>query len=83
MILVTNSILYCRILAVQLSREIGLRDHGIVWRKMVALEAERADPDLGGEINAREAIHDGCAGFATERKVRESWDFWVRTNRGD
>jgi hypothetical protein len=50
---------------------------------MVALEAERADPDLGSEINAREAIHDGCAGFATERKVRESWDFWVRTNRGD
>jgi hypothetical protein len=42
---------------------------------MVALVAERTDPDLSGEIDTREAIHDGCAGFATKRRVRESRDF--------
>lgn len=42
-------------------------------RKVVALEAETADPYLvdGGEIDDREGIDHGSAAAASERGVRE------------
>lgn len=39
-------------------------------REVVPGEAERADPDLGGEVDAREGIEEGRAGrLAAERRV--------------
>lgn len=38
---------------------------------MVALEAKRAYPDLGSEIDDAKRIQDGAAGAATERGVRK------------
>ena len=38
---------------------------------MVPLEAEGADPDLGGEIDDAEGVEDGAARAAAERGVGE------------
>lgn len=43
----------------------------VMRREVVALEAERADPDLGGEIDDGEGVEDGSAGAAAERGVGE------------
>lgn len=43
---------------------------------MIALEAKRAYPDLGGEIDDAEGIED-CATCATsERRVRKNGHVW-------
>lgn len=47
---------------VQLAREIGLGDGVVVKREVVKLETERADPDLGGEVDASERVESGGAG---------------------
>ena len=71
------------VLRVKLAGEIGVGDHVVVRRERVALEAERADPDLGGEIDAGEGVEDGDAGSAFEGSVRERRDVGVATDRGD
>jgi len=40
---------------------------------VVALEAEGADPDLGGEVDDAEGIENGAARAASERRVIEDW----------
>lgn len=40
-------------------------------REMITLEAERADPDLSGEINDGERIENRSAITTSERGVRE------------
>lgn len=47
-----ESVLHGGVLSVEFAGEIGVGDHGIVRREMVALVTERADPDLGGEVDA-------------------------------
>jgi len=43
-----------------------------VRREVVPGEAERADPDLGGEVDAREGVEEGRARrLAAERGVGE------------
>ena len=60
---------------VKLAGEIGLGDHVVVRRERVPLEAERADPDLGGEIDASKGVEDRDAGSTFEGSVREA--FWA------
>ena len=55
----------------------------VVRRERVPLEAERADPDLGGEIDAGEGVEDGDAGAALEGSVGEGRDVGVAADRGD
>lgn len=71
------------VLRIELAGEVGLGDHGVVGREMVALEAEGADPDLGGEVHAREGVEDGGAGLAPERRVGERGDLTVVPDRRD
>ena len=42
----------------ELDRELVVEDGGVVGREVVALEAERADPDLGGEVDDGEGVED-------------------------
>lgn len=42
-------------------------------RKVIAGEAERADPDLSYEIDDTERIEDGAARTTPERSVRHHW----------
>lgn len=78
-----KSVFNSSVLWVELPGQIGLRDHTIVRRKMVALIAKGTDPDLGSEVDARERVEHGRAGFASERGIREPWDIRVRTDQGD
>lgn len=71
------------VLGVELAGEVGLGDRGVVGREMVALVAEGADPDLGGEIDAGEGVEGGGAGLAAERRVGKGWDIRVGPDRGD
>lgn len=58
-------------LGVKLAGDVGLRDGGVVMGEVVAREAEGADPDLGGEVDAAVRVdHGGARGFASERGVR-------------
>lgn len=65
-------VLDSRILREQLSRKILLRNGLVMRRKVVALEAETADPYLvdGREIDDREGVDHGSAAAASERGVR-------------
>lgn len=58
------------VLVEELGGEVGFGDGGVVRGEVVALEAERADPDLGGEIGVAEGVEDGSAGAAAEGGVR-------------
>lgn len=55
----------------------------VVRREVVALEADGADPDLGGEIDAREGVESGGAGAAAEGSVGDGLDVAVVADRGD
>lgn len=56
----------------ELGGNVGLRYGSVVRGKVVPGEAERADPDLGGEVDAREGVEERGAGrLAAERRVRE------------
>lgn len=56
----------------ELGGDVGLRYGSIVRGKVVPGEAERADPDLGSEVYAREGVEErGTGRLAAERRVRE------------
>lgn len=76
-------VLNCGVLGVELAREVGVGDGGVVGREVVALVAEGADPDLGGEVDAGVGVEDGGAGLAAERRVGERGDVRVGVERGD
>ncbi|KAF2312542.1 hypothetical protein GH714_035014 [Hevea brasiliensis] len=59
------------VLREELGREVVVADGGVVRWEVVALEAEGADPDLGGKINDGERVKHGAASTATEGRVRE------------
>lgn len=63
--IVREGVLDGGVLRVEFTGEISFGNRGIMRRKMVALVTERADPDLGGEINARESVESGSTCFAT------------------
>lgn len=70
----------------ELGGDVGLGDGGVVGREVVAGEAERADPDLGSEVDAGEGVEEGRAGgLAAERRVRERrrGERLGRADRGD
>lgn len=52
------------VLGKELGREIVVGDGGVVRGEVVALKAQGADPDLGGEIDDGEGVKDGAAGAA-------------------
>lgn len=52
-------------------------------REVIALVAERTDPDLGGEIHATERVEDAGTCLASKRRVRECGDVGVSTDRRD
>lgn len=58
-------VLHGGVLRVEFAREVGFGDHGVVRRKMVTLVTERADPDLGREVNAGEGVKRGGTGLAS------------------
>ena len=62
------------VLRVKLAGEVRFGDHGVMVGKVVALEAERADPDLGSEVDAAEGVEKGDASLATKRRVGERGD---------
>lgn len=69
------------VLSIELAREVGLGDHGVMGREVIALVAKGADPDLRAEVHSRERVEDGRAGLASKRRVRERWDVRVGTDR--
>lgn len=71
------------VVRVKLSGEIGFGDSVVMRREMVALVTEGADPDLGGEVDARERVEWGRTGLAAEWRVREARDVGVGADRGD
>nr|POF20962.1 hypothetical protein CFP56_39985 [Quercus suber] len=66
------------VLSVEFAKEIGIEDHGIVRREMVALVTKKADPDLGSKDNTSLRVENRGTGFATKRSVGERGD--VRIN---
>lgn len=76
----------------ELGGDVGLRYGSIVRGKVVPGEAERADPDLGSEVYAREGVEErGTGRLAAERRVRERrrgcrggiWDTSERDGGGE
>ena len=65
----------------ELSGAVVVGDGGVVGREVVALEAERADPYLGGEVNDGEGVEDKATRAATERGVRKEGDVRERSNQ--
>lgn len=68
---------------VEFTGEVGFGDLGVVRGEVVAVIAEGADPDLGGEVDAGERVENGGAGFAAERGVAESGNIGVGVEEGD
>jgi len=67
-----NDVLDGGALREELDGDVGLRYGSVVRGKVVPGEAERADPDLGGEVDAHEGVEERGAGrLAAERRVRE------------
>ena len=58
----------------ELGEEVVVRDGGVVGREVVVLEAEKADLDLGGEVDDGEKAEDEATCAAAERGVREEGD---------
>ena len=58
----------------ELGEEVVVRDGGVVGREVVVLEAEKADLDLGGEVDDGEKAEDKATCAAAERGVREEGD---------
>lgn len=69
------------VLGVEFAGEVGFGDGVVVRGEVVALVAEGADPDLGGEVDAGEGVEGGGAGLTTERGVREAGDVRVGTDQ--
>lgn len=70
-------------LGVELGGDVGFGDGGVVVGEVVALVAEGADPEEGGEVDAGVGVEDGGAGLAAERGVREVGNVGVVADRGD
>lgn len=70
------------VLGEELGGEVVVGDGGVVGGEVVALEAERADPDLGGEVDDREGVEDRPAVAAAERGVGEDGHGGEGTERG-
>ncbi|ONK72099.1 uncharacterized protein A4U43_C04F15700 [Asparagus officinalis] len=69
-------------LIVELVGDIGLRDPGVMMEELVSGEAERADPDLGVEIDAAVRVEDDRArGLASERGVGEGDEIGTGSDR--
>ena len=64
----TGAILYS---IVKLCGEVVIGDKGITWWEVIALEAEGADLDLGGQVDDAKGVEDGATHAATEWEVRE------------
>ena len=75
-----ESVLVGGVLSVDFAEEIGIRDHTIVRKEMVALVIEGADPDLGGEDGASVRVENRGTGFAAKRSVGEHGDVKVRAD---
>lgn len=75
--------MYRGVLRVELGGDIGIRDGGVVVGEVVALEAERADPDERSEVDAAEGVEHHRAGLAPQRRVGERRDLVVRPDRGN
>ena len=58
----------------EVSGEVVVRDGGVVGREVVTLEAERADLDLGSEVDDGEKAKDEATCAAAKRGVREESD---------
>ena len=58
----------------ELGGEVVVRDAGVVGREVVALEAERADLDLGGKVDNGKEVEDEATCATAERGVREEGD---------
>lgn len=71
------------VLRVEFSGNVSFGDAGEVVREVVALEAEWADPDEGGEVDAAEGIKYGGAGLASEWLVGIGGDERVSADRRD
>ena len=61
-----GSVLNGGVLSVEFAREIGIGDHGIVRKEMVALVIERANPDLSGEDDASVRVENKGTGFVVK-----------------
>ncbi|KAB2627736.1 transport protein SEC23-like [Pyrus ussuriensis x Pyrus communis] len=55
----------------KLGGEVLVGDGGVVGREVVAGEAEKPDPDLGGVIDGGEGVEDGAPSAAAEGGVGE------------
>lgn len=55
----------------------------VVSRESTPMEAERAVPALGGEIDLTEGVESSLAGLASERSIRERRDVGVTPDRRD
>ena len=75
-----ESVLNGGVLSVEFAREIGIGDHGIVRKEMVALVIERANPDLSGEDDASVRVENKGIGFAAKRSVGGRGDVKVRAD---
>lgn len=71
------------VLGVELGRDVGGGDGGVVVGEVVALVAEGADPEEGGEVDAGEGVEDNGAGLASERRVGERGNVGVWADRRD
>lgn len=81
MLLLLLDVLDCGVLREEFAGEIVIGDGRVVWREVIALEAERADPDLGNEVDDGEGVEDGAASTASERGVREECEVWEGFDR--
>lgn len=59
------------VLREELGGEVVVGDGLVVVGEVVAVEAEGADPDFGGEVDDGEGVEYGSAIAAAERGVRE------------
>lgn len=60
------------VLMEEFRREVVFRDRLlVVERKVITMEAERTDPDFGGEVDDGKGVEYGSAIAAAERGVRE------------
>lgn len=71
------------VLRVEFGGDVSFRNTGEVMREVVALKAEWADPDEGGEVDAAKGVKHGGAGLASEWCVRIGGDERVRSDRRD
>lgn len=65
------------VLRVELGGDVGFGDAGVVRREVVALEAKRADPDLGGEVDPAKRVEGHHTCLASQRRVWEGGNIWV------